>query len=98
MKKFYEGVFILRPNLKEEVRTAEIEKVKSIITSFDGTVDKVDEWGQKRLAYEIMKTREGYYIIVSFTSEVDAVNELNRLCKINEQMLRHMVVVDELRK
>lgn len=98
MKKFYEGVFILRPNLEEEVRTAEIEKVKSIITSFDGTVDKVDEWGQKRLAYEIMKTREGYYVIVSFTSDVDAVNELNRLCKINEKMLRHMVVVDELRK
>lgn len=98
MKKFYEGVFILRPNLEEEVRKAEIDKLKNIIANFDGTTDKVDEWGQRRLAYEIKKTRDGYYTIISFTSDVNAVNELDRLCKINENMLRHMIVADEIRK
>lgn len=94
MKK-YEGMFILLSNLEEEVRNAELEKVQNIITNFNGTVDKVSMWGQRRLAYEIDKKRDGYYVLINFTSNVDAVNEIDRICKISENFLRHMITVDE---
>lgn len=91
----YEGAFILLSNLEEEVRKAEIEKVKNIITERQGTVEKVNEWGQRRLAYEIDKKRDGYYVIMNFTSKADAVNEVDRICKISDNFIRHMITVDE---
>ncbi|MDP3386650.1 MAG: 30S ribosomal protein S6 [Eubacteriales bacterium] len=93
--KKYEGVFIFIPNLEEEVRKAEMDKLKSIVESYKGTVEKFEEWGQRRLAYEIKKTKEGYYTLMNFTSEADAVNELDRICKISEKVLRHMITKDE---
>ncbi len=94
MKK-YEGVFILLSNLEEEVRNSEIEKVKNIITDRQGTIEKVDEWGQRKLAYEINKKRDGYYVLINFTANTDAVNEIDRICKISENFIRHMIVRDE---
>lgn len=91
----YEGAFILMSNLESEVRAAEIEKVKNIITERQGTVVKVNEWGQRRLAYEIDKKRDGYYVIINFTSNADAVNEVDRICKISDNFIRHMITVDE---
>ncbi len=91
----YEGAFILLSNLEEEVRKAELEKVKNIITERQGTIEKVNEWGQRRLAYEINKKREGYYVIMNFTSNADAVNEIDRICKISDNFIRHMITVDE---
>jgi len=91
----YEGAFILLSNLETEVRTAEIEKVKNIIIERQGTVDKVNEWGQRRLAYEIDKKRDGYYVIINFTSNADAVNEIDRICKISDNFVRQMITVDE---
>lgn len=94
MKK-YEGAFILYSNLDESVRNAEIEKIKNIVANFNGTVDKVNEWGQRRLAYEINKKRDGYYVIINFTSGADAVNEIDRICKISDHVLRHMITVED---
>ena len=94
MKK-YEGVFILLSNLEEEVRNAEIEKVKNIITERQGTIEKVDEWGQRKLAYEINKKRDGYYVLMNFTANNDAINEVDRICKISENFIRHMIIRDE---
>lgn len=91
----YEGVFIFFPNLEGEVRNAEIEKLKNIIASFEGTVNNVDEWGHRRLAYEIKKTREGYYVILNFIANTGVVKELERVCLINEKLLRHMIIRDE---
>jgi len=93
--KKYEGVFVFYPNLEEEVRNGEIEKLKGIITSYNGTLEKVDEWGQRRLAYEIKKTKEGYYTLMNFTADSETIKELDRVCRINEKMLRHMIVKDE---
>lgn len=97
MKK-YEGAFILLSNLEEDIRNAEIEKVKNIITERKGTVEKVNEWGQRRLAYEIDKKREGYYVFIEFTAGADAVDEINRICKISDNFIRYMIVVDESNK
>jgi small subunit ribosomal protein S6 len=91
----YEGAFILLSNLDEEVRIAEMEKIKNIITERQGTIDKVNEWGHRRLAYEIDKKREGYYIFVEFTAGSDAVNEVDRICKISDNVVRHMITVEE---
>lgn len=91
----YEGAFILLSNLEEDVRNAEIEKIKNIVVKLNGTIDKVNEWGQRRLAYEIDKKRDGYYVIMNFTSNADAVNEVDRICKISDNVLRHMITVDE---
>jgi len=91
----YEAALILLSNLEEEVRKAEIEKVKNIITERQGTIEKANEWGQRRLAYEIDKKRDGYYVIVNFTSNADAVNEIDRICKISDNFIRHMITVDE---
>ena len=91
----YEGAFILLSNLEEDVRNAEIEKVKNIITERQGTVEKVNEWGHRRLAYEIDKKREGFYVFIEFTAGADAVNEIDRICKISDNFIRHMITVVE---
>ena len=95
MIRKYEGAFILLSNLEEEVRKAEIEKVSKIITERQGTIDKVNEWGHRRLAYEIDKKRDGYYVFINFNSEADAVNEIDRICKISDNFVRHMITVEE---
>ena len=91
----YEGAFILLSKLEEDVRNAEIEKIKSIITERQGTIEKVNEWGQRRLAYEINKKREGYYVFIEFTAGSDAVDEVDRICKISDNFIRHMITVEE---
>ena len=91
----YEAALILLSNLDEEVRSAEIEKVKSIITERQGTIEKANEWGHRRLAYEIDKKREGYYVFINFTAGSDAVNEIDRICKISDNVVRHMITVEE---
>ncbi len=91
----YEAALILLSNLEEEVRNAEIEKIKNIITERQGTIEKVNEWGQRRLAYEIDKKREGYYVFINFTAGSDVVNEIDRICKISDNEVRHMITVEE---
>ena len=91
----YEAALILLSNLEEEVRNTEIEKVKAIITERQGTIEKVNEWGQRRLAYEIDKKREGYYVFIDFTAGSDAVDEIDRICKISDNVVRHMITVEE---
>lgn len=91
----YEAALILLSNLEEDVRNAEVEKVKNIITERQGTIEKVNEWGQRRLAYEIDKKREGYYVFMNFTAGSDAVNEIDRICKISDNVVRHMITVEE---
>ncbi len=91
----YEAVIILLSDLETEVRNAEIEKLKNIVTKFEGTVDNVNEWGQRRLAYEVKKKRDGYYVIMNFTSNADAVNEIDRICKISDNVLRQLITVDD---
>ena len=93
--KNYEAVIILLPDMEEENRNAVIEKLKNIVTDRKGTVESIDEWGKKKLAYEINKIRQGYYYLINFSSESDAVDEINRICKIDENVMRHMVVRKE---
>jgi len=87
----YETLFVLKPNLDEAKRIELIEKFKAIIAT-DGEIVKVDEWGQKRLAYEIEKLREGYYVLVDFKANPTLPQELERNFKIADEVIRYIVV------
>ncbi|WP_373600151.1 30S ribosomal protein S6 [Paraclostridium bifermentans] len=90
--KNYELVFVVKPNADEETREAVLNKVKEVIAT-EGEVEKVDVWGTKKLAYPIAKFTEGYYVLVNFKSAVEVPKEIDRNLKINENVIRHMIVV-----
>lgn len=85
-------MFILRPNLEDDTRAALLENVKNILTANNGTVDNVNEWGVRELAYEIKDFTRGYYVIVDTTTSAADVAELDRLSRINANILRHMII------
>lgn len=87
----YEAMFILRPDLEEEKRNELIEKFKSIVAS-DGEVEEFNEWGVKKLAYEINKLKEGYYVLANFKANTDLPKELERNFRISDNVIRYMVI------
>ncbi|MCD8198639.1 MAG: 30S ribosomal protein S6 [Phascolarctobacterium sp.] len=87
----YEVMYIVKP-IEEEAFEAVVSKFENLITANGGTVEKTDRWGKKRLAYEIQKLQEGIYVLVTFTAEPAAVKELDRVMKITDEVIRHMVV------
>lgn len=87
----YELIFILKANLGEEATPALVEKFKELISA-NGTIDTIDEWGKRRLAYPINDETEGYYVQVNFTSGNDFPAELDRQFKINDAVLRSLIV------
>lgn len=88
----YESIFVLIPSLTEEEVKASVEKVKSVIENGGGVVDNVDEWGKRRLAYEINDINEGYYFLVNFSSNPELPKELDRVMRISDSVLRHMII------
>ncbi|MCK9267581.1 MAG: 30S ribosomal protein S6 [Alkaliphilus sp.] len=87
----YELVYILKPSVGEEKRAQLLEKLRDII-EVEGTIENVDEWGNRKLAYEIDKINEGYYVLVNFNSGTEIINELNRNLKISDEVMRHLIV------
>ena len=73
MKK-YELAVVLKPELDEETKAAEMQKVQDLITRFGGTIEKIDDWGKKRLAYEIQKVNEGFFSFVTFDAETSVIH------------------------
>lgn len=91
----YETIFIAQPSLDEEAVKALIEKFKGVIENGGGTVDNVDFWGKRRLAYEISKVNEGYYTLFNFTADTELPKELDRVFKITDGIIRHIIVREE---
>lgn len=91
----YELTVVLNVKLEDEERAAEIEKVTSYITRFGGAVTNVDEWGKKRLAYEIQKMKEGFYYFIKFDGESNTPNELEQNIRIMESVIRYLCVRQE---
>lgn len=94
MLKKYELMFILKPNEDDVIKTT-VDKFAAIITDNGGSVEKVDAWGKRRLAYEIKDFADGYYVLVDFAAEPGVVAELDRVMKITDEVLRHMIVTRE---
>ncbi len=87
----YEITFIISSMLDEAKREATIETVKEIISS-NGSVDKVDVWGMKKLAYPIQKKEEGFYVLVEFKSSPELPKELDRRLRIMDEVVRHIII------
>ena len=91
MLRNYEVVFIIR-SLEEEATNAVIEKFSKLIVANGGTIDKEDRWGKRRLAYDIKKESEGFYVIFYVTCEPACVDACDRVMKITDEILKHMIV------
>jgi small subunit ribosomal protein S6 len=93
--RLYETLFILKPDLEKEIVEELIGKVTTIIETA-GTIEKVDQWGKRKLAYEIdKKYKEGYYVVVTFKAENSVLDALDHLYKINEPFIRSIVIKKE---
>lgn len=90
----YESVVIINPNLEAESIKALIEKFSELINS-NGTVNSVEELGKKRLAYEIKKLNEGYYVVVKFEAKPELITELERVYRITDEVMKFIVVKEE---
>ena len=91
MKKYYEIMYIVKP-IEEDAFKEVVAKFDKLITENGGKVEKTDCWGKRRLAYEIQDLKEGLYVLVTFQAEAAAVRELDRVMKITDEVLRHMII------
>lgn len=91
----YELALVVNAKVEEEVRTAVLERVKEYISRFGGTITDIDEWGKKRLAYEIQKMTEGYYYFIHFESESNTPGELEQRLRIMDNVLRYLCIRQE---
>ncbi|QHS23819.1 30S ribosomal protein S6 [Virgibacillus sp. MSP4-1] len=91
----YEIMYIIRPDVDEETQKSIVERFNSVLTNNGAEIEKVDEMGKRRLAYEINDYREGYYVVVNFASEAVAVEEFDRQAKFTDDIIRHMAIREE---
>ena len=91
----YELVCIVHPDLDETALNGVVEKVKGWIADTQGTLDKVDVWGRKRMAYEIKKQREGQYVLFNIGLEPTATTTLDQNLRFLEPVIRYMLTVVE---
>ena len=91
----YEALYIINPKLEGEATKAVIEKFAALVTENNGTVEGIEEQGIKKLAYEINFLSEGFYVLMNFTAAADFPAELERNFKINEDIMRFIVIKKE---
>ena len=91
MVKYEMGV-IIRADLPEDGFAVELDKVKALIDRFGGTIEKIDEWGRRRLAYPIEKQSDGIYYFITFSSDANAPKEIESRLRIMENLLRFLNV------
>ncbi len=97
--RIYEELFILKPDSTDEEQDQIVEQVSGVITAAKGTVDKVEKWGKRRLAYRVDKYREGHYILLQFTCEADTVKEVERRLRVTDSVVKFLTVrIDETLK
>ena len=88
----YEMMIILDPSLEERTVQPSLDQFLKVVTTAGGSVDKVDVWGRRRLAYEIDKKTEGIYTVVDLLAEPDTVKELDRQLNLNEAVMRTKII------
>ncbi len=97
--RVYEELFILKPDTVEEEADGYVEQLRTLITNGKGTVDKVDKWGVRKLAYRVSKYAEGQYILITFTASPDAVKEIERRMRVTDMVIKFITVrIDEKQK
>jgi len=88
----YELALVVNAKIEDEERAAVVEKAKEYITRFGRTITNVDDWGKKRLAYEIQKMREGFYYFIQFDASADCPAEIEKRIRIMDNVLRFLCV------
>jgi small subunit ribosomal protein S6 len=97
--RIYEELFILKPDVPEEEVDQFVEQLRTQLTTAGATVDKVDKWGKRRLAYRIDKYREGTYVLFQFTAAPEIVKEFERRLRVSDSVLKFLTVrIDETLK
>ena len=90
--KAYELLYFVAPTIDDDARSAVSTRIQSTITDHAGTIDEIEEWGKRKLAYEINGLTEGDYTLVNFHAEPENIAELDRVLRIADAVQRHMIV------
>jgi small subunit ribosomal protein S6 len=94
--RVYEELFIVKPDLPEEEVDGFVQQIEHVITAGNGTIDKTDKWGVRKLAYRVQKYSEGVYVLIQFTSTPDLVKEVERRMRVSDQVIKFITVrIDE---
>jgi small subunit ribosomal protein S6 len=88
-------MYILKPTLDEDAIDVVAKKIDDQIAGVGGTVDKTEKRGRKRLAYEVKDFKDGYYVLTEFKADPAQIRELERLFKLNDDMIRHLIIRQE---
>ena len=97
--RIYENLFIVKPDATEEEIDGLIEQLSKNVTTAGGTIDKVEKWGKRRLAYRVEKQREGFYVLMQFTAEASTVHEFERRLRVQDSIIKFLTVrIDETLK
>ncbi|MBP5154398.1 MAG: 30S ribosomal protein S6 [Lachnospiraceae bacterium] len=91
----YELAVVLSSAIEDEARLAALERVKEYVTRFGGNITNIDEWGKKKLAYDIAKMSEAYYYFIKFEAEAEAPAEIEAHIRLMEQVIRFLIVKEE---
>jgi small subunit ribosomal protein S6 len=92
MERHYETVFVVKPDIGEEAIKGIIGKATSVVEGANARDVSVDEWGRRKLAYPIEKKNEGYYFLMTYTAQHSAMKELERMFRLNEDVIRYQTV------
>ena|SRR5699024_1295726 len=95
MTRKYEIMYIIRPDIEEDAQKALIERFNGYLTNNGAEIEKVTEQGKKRLAYEINNYRDGYYVLINFKSDGEAISEFDRQAKFSDDIIRHIAVRED---
>lgn len=90
--KAYELLYFVAPNIDEDTRANVTKRIETAVAKGNGTIDNVDNWGKRKLAYEINGLTDGDYTLVDFHADPAAVAELDRVLRITDAVVRHMIV------
>ena len=94
--RIYEELFIVRPDATEEEVDPFVEQLRNVVTQAGGTLDKVEKWGVRKLAYRVMKYHDGQYILLQFAANADVVKEIERRLRVADLVLKYLTVrIDE---
>jgi len=88
----YELALVVNAKIEDETRLATLESTKELITRFGGNITSVDDWGKKRLAYEIQKKKEGFYYFIQFESDSTVPGEIEQRIRIMENVIRYLCI------
>ncbi|MCL2654254.1 MAG: 30S ribosomal protein S6 [Coriobacteriia bacterium] len=91
--KAYEVLIILDPALSDDDRVAALKRISDLVTVEGSTLDNIDEWGKRKLAYEINKQSEGDYLLVEFHADPSAVDEIDRVLSITDSVIRFIITL-----